>query len=85
MTNDARFLKKKKIWRPEFGPTGPKSGLKLVFFSFSQFWLICSLYFLEIAYNDSLQQCIICSRGKTNEKNSGEQIWAKRGENEAQN
>ena len=51
----------KKNWRPEFGPTGPKSGLKLGFFPFSQFWLIFSLFFFEIAYNDSLQQCLTSS------------------------
>ena len=41
---------------------GPKIGF-LPFVKFS------SLVFLEIIYNDSLQQCITSSWGKTHEKN----------------
>ena len=48
-----------------FGPKWPKSGLKLGFLPFSHFWL---LVFLEIAYIDSLQQCITSGRGKTHKK-----------------
>ena len=43
---------------------GPKIGF-LPFVKFS------SLVFLEIIYNDSLQQCITSSWGKTHEKNWG--------------
>ena len=50
----------KKFFCLKFGPTlGPKLG---VFFHLLKFG---SLVFLEIAYNDNLQQCMICSRGKT--------------------
>ena len=35
------------------------------------------LVFLKIAYNDSLQECITSSRGKTHKKNLGDKIWAK--------
>ena len=36
-----------------------------------------SLVFLEIAYNDSFQQCLTSSRGKTHIKKLEAQIWAK--------
>ena len=77
MTDKARYLKKKK-WQPEFWPDGPKSGQKLVFFSFLQFG---ALVFLDIAYNDSLQQCITCSRGKNHENIFGVQILHQTGQN----
>ena len=54
----------KKILGSKFGPKGPKSGQKLGFLPVSQVWFISCL---EIAYNDSLQQCITSSRGKTHE------------------
>ena len=53
VTDRARFLKKN--WQPEFGPNWRKSGPKLGFFLFFKFG---SLVYLEIAYNDSLQQCL---------------------------
>ena len=56
MTDEARFLKKKKE---------------------SHFLKFCSLVFLEITCNDSLQQCLTSSRGKTHEKIFWAQIWAK--------
>ena len=49
----------KKVLEHKFGPKEPKSGPKIV------------LVFLEITYNDSLQQCITSSRGKSLEK----KIW----------
>ena len=61
-------LKKKtttEIGGPNFGQTG-KIGSK------TRFGL---LVFLEIAYNDSLKQCVATSRGKTYEK----VIWASGG------
>ena len=66
-------------WRSQiFGETGgpneQKSVPKLDFCHFLKFG---SLVFLEIAYNDSLQQCITSSRGKILKKSFGDQIWAK--------
>ena len=58
---------KKKFWWPKFGPKGPKLGPKLGFLSICQNWF--QLVFLEIAYNDSLQQFLRFSRGITHEKN----------------
>ena len=60
----SQFLKKKD-WGSEFGSNGLKSGSKLCFLPFSQ---VGSLVFLEIAYNDSLQQCPISSRGKIHKR-----------------
>ena len=67
-------IQEKKIFGPKFGSKGPKSVLKLGLFPFSQ---AGSLIFLEIACNDSLQQCQTRSRGKIHGKNFGTQIWAK--------
>ena len=39
VTDEARFLKKKQLCQPEFGPNGPKSGPKL-FLPFSRVWFI---------------------------------------------
>ena len=57
-----------------FGSKEPKSARNEVFCHFLNFR---SLVFLEIAYNDSLQQCVTSSRGKIHEKSFGDQIWAK--------
>ena len=73
----------KKNWRPEIGPNGSKSGSKLVFFC--HFLRFGSLVFIEIAYNDSLHQCITSSRVKAHEKNLGDQVCAKTGQNQVQN
>ena len=62
-------IHEKNFLGPKFGPKVPKSGPKLVLFL--HFLKFASLVFLEIAYNDSLQQCITCSRGK-NQKEIGE-------------
>ena len=58
------------------------------------------IVFFEIAYNNSFQQCVTSSRGKTHENNvflgggggggggggrGGGQIWAKTGQNPTQN
>ena len=58
-------------WRSQIfgeigGPNGQKLVPKLDFLPFSQIWFIS---FLEIAYNDSLQQCVTSSRGNTHKKN----------------
>ena len=60
MPDKARFLKKN--WWLELGPKGPKLAQNEVFHHFREFG---SLVFLEIAYSDSLQQCLTASRGKT--------------------
>ena len=65
----------KKIFGPKFGPKGAKSGLKIGFFHFLKFG---SLVFLEIAYNDNLEQCLTTSRGKTSQKFSGAHLWPNR-------
>ena len=56
------------IFGHKFAPKGPKLVLKNVFCHFFKFG---SLVFLEIAYSDSLQQCITSSRGKTHKKDWG--------------
>ena len=40
---------------------------------------VCLSVHLEIEYNDSLQQWLTSSRGKTHKKFLGDQIWAKIG------
>ena len=49
-------IHEKNFLGPKFGPKVPKSGPKLVLFL--HFLKFASLVFLEIAYNDSLQQCL---------------------------
>ena len=49
-----------------------KIGPEISFFC--QFLEVGSLVFLEIAFTDSLQQCLIPSRDKTDEKKLGAQI-----------
>ena len=61
----------KTFFGSKFCPQGPKSVQKLGFYHFLNF---DSLVFLEITYNDSLQQCLTCSRGKIYEKNFGAQL-----------
>ena len=58
---------RKNFWGPKFGSKAPKSGPELGFFC--HFLKFGSLFFLEITYSDSLQQCITSSRGKTHEQN----------------
>ena len=65
VTDKAIFKKKKKNWRPGYGANRSKSDPKLGFLPF----LNCSLLvFLEITYNDTLQQCLTSSIGKIHEK-----------------
>ena len=61
---------------PKLGQNKPKSGLKLGFLPFLQVWFIG---FVEIAYNDSLKQCLTSGGGNTFEKNLGAQIGAQIG------
>ena len=44
-----------------------------------------SLVFLELAYNDSLQQCLTCRRGKIHEKKFLDPNLVQRGQNRSQN
>ena len=65
----------KKYRRPNLGPTGLNQAQNEVLHNFLEFG---SLVFLEIAYNDSLQQCLTYSRGKNPwKKMFGTQIWTK--------
>ena len=50
-------------------PNGPKAVPKLSFLN--HFLKFGSLVFLEIEYNDSLQQSLTCTGGKIHEKNLG--------------
>ena len=79
MTDEARFLK--KIFRgPNLGPTCLNQAQIEVFRHFLEFGL---LYFLGIAYSDSLQQYLTSGRGvkkiwvKRGGKGGGGHIWAK--------
>ena len=56
---EVKFMKKK--FQSKFGSRGPKSVSKLGFSPISQVWFIS---FLWNWYNDSLQQCLACTRGK---------------------
>ena len=67
MTDEAIFFSKKI--------RGLNEAQNEVFRDFVEFQL---LVVLVAAYSDSLQQCLISSRGKTHEKKLGTQIWAKR-------
>ena len=64
----------KKILGTKFGPDQVKIGFETRFFC--RFLKFGSLVFLEITYNDSLQQFLTSSRGKIHTKNLGDQIWA---------
>ena len=52
---------------------------------FCNFLKFGSLVFLEITYNDRLQQYTKSSRGTTYKKKFGERIWGIMGQNQAQN
>ena len=68
MTDEARFLKKKKKeknWGLILGPTG-LNQIQIEFFH--HFLEFGSLDFLEMAYSGSSQQCQTSSTGKTHEK-----------------
>ena len=59
----ATFLKKKKNCGSNFGPTVLNQNQIKAFRH-----LLSSLFFFETAHNDSLQQCLTSSRGKTHER-----------------
>ena len=64
MTVEARFLKV-NFGGPNSSAMGLNQAQNKVFRHFLEFG---SYVFLEIAYNDSLRQCLTSSRGKTHEK-----------------
>ena len=74
MTDEAKVFEK-KLCNPNLGPTGLNQVQNEVFRHFPEFE---SLVFLEIAYSDTLQQCLTSSGGKTHEKSFWTQIWVKR-------
>ena len=65
MTDRARFLKT-NFGGSNLGQMGQNWAQNLVFCYFCKFGL---LVFLEIACNDSLQQCLTCILGKIHETN----------------
>ena len=69
----ARLLKK-KIGGLNLGPMGLNQAQNEVFPHLYEFG---SYVFLEIAYKDSLLQCLTYSRGKIHKKRFEAQIWAK--------
>ena len=73
MTDKAKFLNK-KIWWPQFEPTDLNQTHNDVFRHFLEFG---SYVFLKIANDNSLQQCLTFSGGKTQEKNFWFLIWDK--------
>ena len=66
----ARFLKKKKTGSRNLGQMGKNQVQNKVFSHSLKFG---SLVFLDIAYNDSLQQCLTSIRGKIYKKKFGAQ------------
>ena len=82
-TDETRFLKKTFWQQPKFESNWPKSGPKLGFFY--HFLKFGSLVFLQLAYNDRLQEFITFSRVKPTKKVLGDLIWAKTGQNLVQN
>ena len=70
MTDEARFLKKKKFGGPNLGLTGLNQVQNEIFGLLE----LRSYVFLEIANNDSLRQCVRSRIGKTYEKKLGPKV-----------
>ena len=70
MINEARFLKR-KFGDLNLGSMGLNLAQNEVFGYLHEFG---SYVFLEIAYDDSLRQCLTSSRGKIHEKKIGPDI-----------
>ena len=68
----------KIFWGPNLGQRGQHQAQN---YAFCHFLIFGSLVFLEIAYNNSLQQCMPFSRVKLTKKIGGPNF----GQNEAQN
>ena len=73
---------RKKFGERIWGKMGQNQAQNQVFCHFLKFG---SLDFLEIAYTDTLQQCITSSRAKTYQIIFRKQIWCKTSQNLAQN
>ena len=73
VTDEARFLKKKIFFATQIWAQAQNE----IFRHFLEFGS-GSLVFLEIGYNDSLQQWLTSTRGLTNEKKFWAQIWPRR-------
>ena len=80
MTDVARFKKKKSGLN--LGPMGLNQAQDKVFCYFLDFG---SLVFLEIAYNDSMEQFLETNRGKIYEQKLGSPNLDQTGQNHAQN
>ena len=84
--NNVKLLVEVKSTKKKFG--GPNLGQRsqnlLQNLFFCHLRKFDSLVFLEIADNDTLQQCLTSSTGKTHEKCFWDQIWAKTAQNQAQ-
>ena len=65
----------KIIFGPKLGPKEPELDPKLL--CFCNFLKFGSLVIFEIAYHDSLQQCITSNRIKINEKSFGSKFGPK--------
>ena len=87
MTEEARFLKKKKKknWRLEFGLNESKLRSETRFFAIysSLFISFSHMVFLKIACNDSEPQFLTSSRGKIHKKNFGGPNFCQRDQNRA--
>ena len=75
------FLNKNLVAR--IWDNGAKIGPETRFFC--HYLKFGSLVFLEIAYNDSLQQCLTSSRGEIYEKKIGGPNFGQTGQNQARN
>ena len=80
LTSSRGKIHEKNLQGPNLGERGQSQAQNQVFAIYSSLFHQFSLN--EITYSDSLQQCIISSRGKTNKKKFGGPNF---GQNRAQN
>ena len=78
LTSSRCKFHEKMFWDPNLGQRGESQVPKYVFCHFLKFG---SLVFLDIAYNDSLQQCLTSSRAKIHKK----EVWGLNLSQRAQN
>ena len=78
MIDEVRFLRK-KFGSLNLGPMDLNQAQNEVFRHFLEFG---SYLFLEVAFNDSLQQYLTSSIGKTHEKKFGDPNLGKAGQNQ---
>ena len=81
MTDKERFSRK-EIGSPNLGSMGLNQAQNEVFRHLLEFG---SYVFLEIAYNDSLRQCLKSKRGKTHKKTFWGPNLGQSGQNQARN